>query len=272
MKSRRRVNSDVGPFHVSMMMKAIALLVISFLGNAQGSQMTDRGREGFIGPVQKVFVEWSPADRPYNDIPVGAHCRQLTDLYDQNGRLVQHSVYPGSCGRDETRYEYAYAADGSRTSRTQEIRSKDSPSPPPPVNMGSTATVAPQDLGPPRASFRYDSDGKLIELRSVRPSGKLIYRYTYSYDTEHRLIETTGHDANDQISDRRVYTYGANQRVPLTFTYYGRDGKIYDRITYSEYEFNSTGDWTKRKETTEQGLNRNRVSLVTRTIEYYSPN
>ena len=252
-------------------MKAGALLLIFSLVNAQAAKVTDRVRDGFIGPVQKVYVEWSPVDRPYNDIPVGAHCRQLTDLYDRNGRLIQHSVYPGSCGSDETRYEYTYAADGSRTSRTQEIRSKDSPSPPPPVNMGSTTTT-PQDVGPPRVSFKHDSEGKLIELRSVRPSGKLIYRNTYTYDTQGRLIETTGHDANDQISDRRVYTYATNERVPLSFTYYGRDGKIYDRITYSEYEFNSIGDWTKRKETTEQDLNRHRVSLVTRTIEYYSPN
>jgi hypothetical protein len=137
--------------------------------------------------------------------------------------------------------------------------------------MGSTATT-PQDLGPPRVSFKYDPEGKLIELRSVRPGGKLIYRNTYTYDARGRLIETAGHDTNDQIGDRRVYTYANNEYVPLTFTYFGRDGKIYDRITYSEYEFNSIGDWTKRKETTEQGLNRNRVSLVTRKIEYYSPN
>jgi hypothetical protein len=252
------------------MIETIALIVLGFIVNAQTPRMTDRAHDGFVGPVQKVFVEWSPVGRPYNDIPVGAHCRQLTDMYDRNGRLVQHSVYPGSCGSDETRYEYTYAGDGSRTSLTREIRSKDNPSPPPPANMGSTST-SPQDVGPPRVSFIYDSEGKLAEMRSVRPSGKLIYRYTYLYDAQGRLLETTGHDTNDQVSDRRVYGYG-NERVPMTFAYYGRDGKIYDRITYSEYEFNSIGDWTKRKETTQEGLSRNRIFLVTRTIEYYSPN
>lgn len=252
-----------------MMSKAIALLLLSFLLNVQASPMSDRAREGFVGPVQKVSVEWSPVDRPYNDIAVGTQCRESTDLYDRNGRLLQHSAYPGTCGQDETRFEYTYAADGSRTSQTQEFRAPGSTSPPPVVNMGSTS-MSPQDAGPPRVSFKYDADGKLIELRSVRPSGKLIYRNTYTYDAQGRLIEAAGHGGNDQLSDRRVYTYANNERVPTTFTYYGRDGKVYDRITYSGYEFNSIGDWTKRKETDAQDPNKNRVSLVTRTIEYYT--
>jgi len=116
---------------------------------------------------------------------------------------------------------------------------------------------------------RYDSAGKFIELRSVRP-GKQIYRITYTYDSQGRLLEQTGYDDKDQAADRRLYTYADKERVPLTFAAYGRDGKLYNRTTYTDYEFNSTGDWTKRKETTEEDSSRNRVSLVTRTIEYYS--
>src|SRR5262249_11750371 len=138
---------------MNAMPKALALLLMFFLSNAQAPQMTDRARDGFVGPVQKVVVEWSPVDRPYNDVAVGAHCRQSTDVYDRNGRSAQHPAYPGSCGADETLFEYTYAADGSRTSNRQEIRSQDSPAPPPATNMGSTNT-SPQDLGPPRVSFK----------------------------------------------------------------------------------------------------------------------
>ncbi len=40
-------------------------------------------------------------------------------------------------------------------------------------------------------------------------------------------------------------------------------------IFCSDYEFNSQGDWVKRKETREERFNRKSVSLTIREIEYY---
>jgi len=34
--------------------------------------------------------------------------------------------------------------------------------------------------------------------------------------------------------------------------YYGPDGKIYERTSYTDYEFNSKGDWIKQRVTTEE--------------------
>ena len=72
-----------------------------------------------------------------------------------------------------------------------------------------------------------------------------------------------------QITVRRVYSYTGDERVPSTFTYYDQEGKVRERTTYTDYEFNSTGDWLKRKQTTEETLNRVTVALVTREIDYY---
>jgi hypothetical protein len=108
-----------------------------------------------------------------------------------------------------------------------------------------------EEVGEPRMVFKYGSLGKHIEAASVKPSGKVIYKNTYSYDDKGRMIEGIGHDRDGQISDRRAYSYSGDNHVPSGFIYYGRDGKAYDRTAYTEYEFNSRGDWVKRKETRE---------------------
>ena len=54
---------------------------------------SDREHDGFVGPVKKVFVEWSPISG--GNYPVGSRCRQMTKVYDQGGRLMQHILYPG---------------------------------------------------------------------------------------------------------------------------------------------------------------------------------
>jgi hypothetical protein len=117
--------------------------------------------------------------------------------------------------------------------------------------------------------FKYDPSGKLIETASVKPSGKIVYKNTNSYDDKGRMIEGTGYDRDGQISDRRVYSYSGDDHVPSGFTYYGRDGKVYERTGYTDYEFNSRGDWVKRKQTSERTFNRRSVSITFREIEYY---
>jgi len=57
--------------------------------------------------------------------------------------------------------------------------------------------------------------------------------------------------------------------VPSGFAYFGSDGRIYERTTYTDYEFNSKGDWIKRKQNKEETFNRRSVSMTFREIEYY---
>ena len=81
------------------------------------------------------------------------------------------------------------------------------------------------------------------------------------------MIETAGYE---EVSFRPAsLQLRGRQRVPSGFIYYGGNGKVYERTTYSDYEFNSHGDWVKRKETTEETLNRKSISWMLRKIEYY---
>ncbi|MEW6210755.1 MAG: RHS repeat domain-containing protein [Acidobacteriota bacterium] len=191
----------------------------------------------------------------------------MTDTYNEDGRLMQHSVYSGSCGSDEFREEYTYAEDGSRTARTWEIRGKNSPPPLPPVAVPG----AEREVGPTREIFQYDASGRLTEISVVRSSGKVVYKISYRYDSKGRLIEVASFDGDGQLSSRRVQGYEGDEKVPSNLTDYGHDGKIYEKTVYSEYEFDSYGNWIKRKEYTEETYNRRNTSLTFRNIEYYKP-
>lgn len=247
-------------------MKHIFLVLIFCITCTQASdtkRASDREHDGFVGPVKKVFVEWLPISG--GNYPVGSRCRQMTKVYEQSGRLMQHSLHPGACGSDEIRNNYSYAPDGSRTEKSQEIRGKDGP--PPPVAPRSTSE---EDKGKPRMIFKYDpSSGRKIESTSIRPSGKIIYKTAYSYDDKGRMVETTGYGSDGQVSSRRVYGYSGDERFPSSFAYYDGKGNVYERTSYSDYEFNSQGDWIRRKETREERFNRKSVSSTVREIEYY---
>ena len=248
-------------------MKHLLLVLIIGVACTQAprtSRESDRQHDGFVGHVKKVFVTWSPVSG--SNYAAGSRCRQMTKVYDEGGRLLQHSVYPGDCGSDEIRDDYTYAPDGSRTAKKQEIRGKDSPPPPPPM---APPPGYKEEVGEPRMVFKYDASGKLIEAASVKPGGNIIYKNTYSYDVKGRMIEGTGYDRDGKISDRRVYSYSGDDLVPSGLTYYGRDGKVYERTEYTDYEFNSQGDWVKRKQTSELTFNRRTVSITLREIEYY---
>jgi hypothetical protein len=179
---------------------------------------------------------------------------------------MQSSVYPGSCGSDEIRDTYTYDKKGDRITKTEEIRGQGSPPPPPPPAMGPATE---RESGPPRRVAQYDASGRLTESTVLRPSGKLVYKNVYRYDPQGRLLENASYDDRGQASDRRVYTYEGGQRVPSSFTYYGRDGKVYIKTIYTDYEFNSHGDWIRCQETTEEIYNLKRASLTFRSIEYY---
>ncbi|MBV9928060.1 MAG: hypothetical protein JOZ96_23785 [Acidobacteria bacterium] len=250
-------------------MRYTFLALILFLACTQTPSTrreSDREHDGFAGPVKKVFVWWSPVAGW--DYPADSRCRQETRVYDQSGRLMQLSVYPGNCGSDEIKYDYSYGQGGSRTEKSQEIRGKDSPPPPPPVMVPRSNSE--EDRGEPRMLFKYDpASGRESESSLVRPGGKVIYRTAYTYDDKGRLTEVTDYSGNGQVSTRRVYGYSGEERVPSSFVYYDGKGNAYERATYSDYEFNARGDWVRRREAREERFNRRNVSTTVREIEYY---
>jgi YD repeat-containing protein len=267
-----RGSRDIGACSIIIML----MCTLALAQSPAGRTVSDREQAGFMGPVMKVFVEWSPIETP-GDVRPGTRCRQSTSLYDVRGRLIQHSLYFGSCGGDEFREDYRYDGDGDLTAREKWIRGKDSPPPPP----GIANPSADNDPRPSKTVFRYDSAGKLTEEREVRPTGKTSSSTRYEYDAVGRLVEMKSYNEDGQLSVRRVHGYDGNDRFASTFTYYASDGTVGEQTKYSGYEFNSHGDWIKRKAITDEPIwfrrngvremrgNRHTVAWDLRQIEYY---
>lgn len=172
--------------------------------------------------------------------------------------------YPGACGSEEIR-EDCYSQDGNQTTKTQEIRGTNSPPPPPAVASRSNNE---EDKGPAKKAIKYDRSGRLIEVSMVKLSGRLSDKTTYTYGGRGRLIEITGYDGDSRITDRRVYKFSRDDRVPTEFNYHGSDGRVYERTTYTDYKFNSKGDWIQRRQTKKNHSTAIVFQMTFREIEY----
>lgn len=250
-------------------MKAIITAFIfcfAFFQSASVKNKSDRELDGFTGDVKKAFEELSPISGYPSHLQPGSRCRTSTRIYDANGRLLQSSVYPGTCGSDEWREHYTYDKDGARMSRIEEIRGENSPPPPPPPMPPPGSK---EDKGPPKTFFRYDSRGRKIESEVFRASGTLIYKLIYKYDEKDRLQESQNVDPDGKITSKRVYGYEGDQRFPKEYIYIGSDGKTSFKVTYTEYELNPQGDWIKRKSMMERSDGPTYVSLNYRSIDYH---
>jgi hypothetical protein len=69
---------------------------------------------------------------------------------------------------------------------------------------------------------------------------------------------------------RWIYAYEGEKRFPETEdSFEGNSNTPKATTAYTDYELNSQGDWTKRKQTRKETPGRTTVSVRYRNIEYY---
>jgi hypothetical protein len=248
------------------MIKVIAgtlIFSLLFLQSPSAGRKSERESDGFVGPVKKAVEEWSPVFG-YSD-PPDSRFQSRVQVYDKDGRLIQYSIYSGVFSKDENREHYTYDPEGNRTTRFEFIQGKNSPPPPPPPMMPPGTVVK----GPPKTTFKYDAQGMRIEKANLRANGEFIYKTTYKYDEKGRLQEMQVIHANGPRY-RWIYTYEGEKRFPETEDSFEGDSNTPKATTaYTDYELNSQGDWTKRKQTRKETPGRTTVSIRYRNIEYY---
>lgn len=232
-----------------------------FLQSSSVGKKSEREFDGFVGPVKSAFEEWSPISG--YQYPSNARCRNSSKVYDQNGRLIQSSLYPGACGSDEIREHYTYDQEGNRTERTEEFQGKGSPPPPPPPMppLGANGQVV---KGPPKTTFKYDANGRMTEKVHLRANGDPTFKNICIYDEKGRPQERQVIHS-DGTRYRWTYKYEGEKRFPESQdSFDGDSNKPSYTVTYSDYELNAQGDWVKRKETTPKT-----VSIHYQKLEYY---
>jgi len=243
-------------------MKLIAVLVTCLLAVQSSVQkrVSDRERDGFTGPAKRVSETVTRTD-PDPGNSSKKICTQMTYVYDRDGRLAQR-LYK-ECGSDqENRLTFIYAPGGSRSTKSEDIDGNQIRPTPKSFNLGY------DDNGPLRDVFKYDADGRLTEMSSLRSKGSLINKTTYKYDSKGRLAETDYLGPDGAISERDSNIYDGDSN--LLESVYRWSISTISVTKYSDYEFNPRGDWIKRREVTESQSSRPKFIYVSqREIEYY---
>jgi hypothetical protein len=170
------------------------------------------------------------------------------------------------CGRSgEFRDTFTYDKEGNRYDKGEMIPGKKGTLP---GIIGGKSSPQSEVRKGPSTMFKYDAQGKKIEMNSFFFNGKPTYTCFYKYDGKGRLLEALCGYSEDKLPSKRIYGYVGDQQFPSSWTISCADGSLSEKYVYSDYQLNSTGDWIKRKVviTDETGK---RIGTETRQIEYY---
>jgi YD repeat-containing protein len=207
-----------------------ALIVCSCTAGSSLKRQTDRERDGFIGKVANVYVSTIiPSD--------GKRCPQRSDSYDTDGRLTKHKIYAGGCGTASIATNYTYPTIDKRTSTTQ--------------GTADSTTV-----------FSFDANGRLSDETTAFNNNESI-QVQYFYDEIGRIKEKT-YLTNGTPYSKEVYEYKDDQKAPLKFIFTDTKANKTRTITYTNYVFNTAGDWIQRDESDD-----GKLTFIERAIEYY---
>lgn len=82
--------------------------------------------------------------------------------------------------------------------------------------------------------MKYDSEGRLIELKEISGKGEIKLWEKYKYDTNGNIVEEIVYDVEGKIEKKEITYYTNNLRTHREF--YDSKGRMYKKKTYV-YEF-----------------------------------
>lgn len=181
--------------------------------------------------------------------------------YDSASKLVEKLSYEGG-GADALKDTFTYDARGRLISDNVSYKEQAG---------GATA-------------FEYDEAGRIVVVAFYTPKGKPavapvgpcfgVHRLAYKYDAQGRVVEVRAFEPDNSLKRTTVYTYDARGNVAEESR---KDG--YGSTTFKHtYEYDARGNWTKREtRTIHKDAFRlggfpdsyERVRITRRTITYF---
>ena len=219
----------------------IMTLFFAVVGCAQ-SPTSDREADGLKGKVRKVVTE---SARLTNNSDTWAEGKRQTDsvvMYDADGARVRREFY--NSNGDLKKVEVYSSVDGDRAMK-EDVLIPDNV-----VGVGSTSPnrdkVAAEDQRYTyRFKYRYDAKGRRIEESWYRNNGSLESRYVSMYDEKGCHIEYNRYLADGRLFARRARSCDDKGNV-IEETLSWPGNPTTERLSFS-YEFDSGGNWIKRK-------------------------
>jgi len=251
-------------------MKSLALsLALSLLPicPARVTNKTDREHDGFMGPVRAVRIEQSQLINRSGEWVEAPRVLSQTVAYDSRGRLTERVFYT----RDQgiwSRIIYDSDSAGIRSDIVYRAHAGQSTQ-----ANGSDQLERLTEFTRLRRTFKYDSGGDRTEEADYSKEGNLSKRTVYKYEANGNVKEIIEYAPNGALQTRHTNKYDEKGRIVEQ----RRDdspGATARQESYA-YEFDSTGNWTKRIATTvypvPEGKRANQTKeVVYRTITYDS--
>lgn len=217
--------------------------------------VSDAKLERLKGQVKSI-VSTSKAISGYADWVLSDKTKyQTTSLYNKEGELIE-KIHEGGSNR-----KYVYSkVDGYKTFKSVELKAPEKNPPHVTGRWGSVEKEEPiepnEKLTEPdkRFDFKYiyeiNSSGRVIAERQYGNDGKLFRKRTFDYNKAGILVKETEEDTVARMT--YSFTYDANGNVVEVMKTRdikgaGTDSK--ERITYTEFRFDSEGNWIERKVT-----------------------
>jgi len=243
---------------------ALSLLLIC---PATGANKTDREHDGFIGPVRAVRIEQCRLVNRSGEWVEEPRVLWQTVAYDPSGRLTERVFYKEDQGI-WSRIVYEYDSTGARSDIVYRALKGESAQ-----ASGPDRTPALTEFTRLKRTFKYDSGGDRIEEADYTKEGSLSQRTVYVYEANGFVREMIEYAPNGSMRTRQSNKYDEQGRIVEQ----RRDdspGATARRKSYA-YEFDSTGNWTKRIATTTYPVAGGKQvdetkELIYRTITYDS--
>jgi hypothetical protein len=253
-------------------MKRSVLIIVAFLlcGLTVHAQQhkSDREDAGLKGKVKSIVVEREDLPNSSNHQYGGRRQSSYTEQYDEQGTLTERLAYDyrGNL-RDKIVYMFV---DGERASKTESIQQ--SYDPPPPMLPPSPGTPKTRD---PRYGTKYkdtyDERGNRIERQLIYNDGSKGTRLVYTFDKKGNKTKMEFYPSDGKLEFSVTHTYDS-KGVETEETAYQADGSLRYKFTYEYLEFDSKGNWIKRKSSKPNKAGQAQYepdSITYRTITYY---
>ncbi|HEV2861055.1 MAG TPA: hypothetical protein VGX48_08620 [Pyrinomonadaceae bacterium] len=224
---------------------AVFILTLTFLPILEVKRKSDLRHDGLVGPVRTVLefrfheTEETPKYKA-GRFKEGRGSPYLTISYNEKGDRTEETYLYGP-----PKIVYCYNAEGNRiVNQWFDGRA---------TNSGEPKYPVPGQ--PYQEEYKYDTLGRRTE-RLIREH-PYQWRTVYSYGNSDRLEEERLYSLKDGSPIRRIsYTYNAKGAVERE-VWYSAKGSVDDEMTYSDYKYDSRGNWLVRKAARHQHYDKN---------------
>lgn len=171
--------------------------------------------------------------------------RKLIYQYDDKGSTTQEDRYDADGTlTHKTAFSYTYDSKGKVTER---IRTADGRSYTYTSKYDDKGNIIEWDAdGKPESAYKYDGNGKVIEVAYYKADGGADWRYTYTYDSNGNKYEETWYQSGTKFVMKYLWKYDDKGNV-VGCVWVDSKNKSRKQFQWS-YEYDKHGNWTKQIE------------------------